>query len=167
MTTTGRQITAVLLVLLLLAAGVQLWRKSSECRQQAQRIDVLYRQAKALEASAAISSHQLDSLQSRMAGLVLSPIHPGDINELRKRGLQDPVAILIANLQEHRELIPFPGLEGSKMGFYDVDRIRVLSDSWVYAPFEDGHIGGEAILEYEVAPGGAISWRIVKARLDS
>ena len=50
------------------------------------------------------------------------------------------------------------------MGFGDKDRIRVLSDAWVYAPFEDGHIAGEAILEYAVTNSGQISWRVVRSR---
>jgi len=162
----GRRITLAILVLIALGGAAGWFEKSTECRQQAQRIDELYRQAKTLEAVAARRGHQLDSLQSRVAGLASSPIGSLYIDRLRHRGLQDPVATLIANLQSHPEIIPYPGLEGSKMGFYDTDRTRVLSDRWVYAPFEDGHIGGEAILEYSVAAGGAISWKLVKARLD-
>jgi hypothetical protein len=93
-----------------------------------------------------------------------SPIHPFYIERLRKRGLDEPVEDLIADLQRHPELIPYAGVHGSRMVFIDKDRIRVLSGSWVYAPFEDGHISGEGIFEYEVAVGGDITWRVVTSQ---
>ena len=162
----GRRITMAVLALVALATATGFFHKSVECRQRAQRIDELYHQAKTLEGVAARRGHQLDSLQIRVAGLASSPIQQLYIDRLRDRGLRDPVAALVANLQSHPELIPYPGIEGSKMGFHDTDRIRILTDRWAYAPFEDGHIGGEAIVEYSVAAGGAVSWKVVKARLD-
>lgn len=161
------RLTLAGLTVLVLVLGVQLFRKTTESRQQTHQAETHYLQAKTWEANAARSRLQVDSLQLRLGSLMRSPIHPVDVEPLRKRGLSDPVANLIADLQKHPELIPFKGWGGLQMGFYDVDRIRVLSNSWVYAPFDDGHIVGEGIFEYDVAPSGSITWRLVTAHMNS
>ena len=153
-----------LAVVVFLLAG-QLYRKSQECDRQRARIETLYTQAKTLQRATTRGKQQADSLRVRLTRLAPSPIHPLDIGYLRKRGLENPIEDLVANLQQHAEIIPHPGVSGGRMGFYDADRIRVLSDSWVYAPFDDGHVGGEALLEYEVAPGGSITWRVLESRM--
>ena len=51
------------------------------------------------------------------------------------------------------------------MGFYDTTSIFVLNDRWVYAEFEDGHVGGSGIFEFHVEPGGKIQWKVVKAAM--
>lgn len=84
-----------------------------------------------------------------------------DIQAMKKKGLKDPVADIIADLKQHRELIPYKGVLGGTMNFYDDSKIRVLTKKWVLAYFEDGHIAGYLLLEYEVAQGGKISWKTV------
>jgi hypothetical protein len=160
----GSSIKLVLLLVLLIL-GVQLFRKTVESRKHEQRADTLYSQAKTLEEAVMHRRLEIDSLQRRIGALTPEPMSSSDIRELQERGLEDPVPNLIADLQKHLELIPYPGLEGLKMGFYDTDGIRVLNNVWVYAPFEDGHIGGDAILAYNVAPGGKITWRLVTAQM--
>lgn len=70
------------------------------------------------------------------------------------------------DLVERPELIPFEGTLGGTMGFYDPENIYVLSDKWVYARFEDGHIQGGMLLEYSLGPDGEISWQVLEARLE-
>ena len=90
----------------------------------------------------------------------------GDISRLQKQGLVDPEEDLIADLIQHRELIPYEGVMGGTMGFYSKKDIHVLTSRWVLASFEDGHIGGNMLLEYSVSPGGKIHWRVIVASLD-
>jgi len=92
-------------------------------------------------------------------------IEDDELETLRHRGLSDPVRDLKADLMKHPELIPFPGVEGGRMGFYSVDEIVILGGHWVFARFEDGHIGGTVLLEYEVKDG-AIRWKRVAAARD-
>lgn len=73
---------------------------------------------------------------------------------------------LINDLLDRPELIPFDGVLGGTMGFYTPDNIYILSARWVYARFEDGHIGGEMLLEYRIEIDGEISWNVVTAELD-
>ena len=93
-------------------------------------------------------------------------IRDWQIEDLERAGLKDPVPRLVRDLASHPELIPFPGVLGGTMGFYDSTQIPVLNDRWVYAYFEDGHISGYGLFEYSVASNGRIRWKRVSAYLD-
>ena len=159
------RIATTALAALALVLGGLLYCKSAECRYQASRIDTLYSQARWWQQEATGSRHQVDSLRTQLSGLAPSPIHDLYIRALRTQGLKNPVGDLISDLQRHPEVIPYRGTLGGRMAFNDPNRIRVLSGRWVYAPFEDGHIAGEAILEYRVGSRGSISWRVLESRL--
>lgn len=92
-------------------------------------------------------------------------IDPSEIEELRHAGLADPVRDLKRDLMKHPELIPYPGVEGGTMGFYSDREIGVLGPHWVMARFEDGHVGGSMLLEYQVR-NGRITWRRLAASRD-
>jgi hypothetical protein len=89
-----------------------------------------------------------------------------DIAQLKRRGISNPEEDLAADLMQHRELIPYKGVMGGTMGFYSKQDIHVLNTRWVLASFEDGHIGGNMLLEYAVSPGGEIQWKVISAYLD-
>ncbi|MEO0100548.1 MAG: hypothetical protein ABIL04_06070 [candidate division WOR-3 bacterium] len=86
-----------------------------------------------------------------------------EIEELKKKGLQDPVPEIIADLKRRQDLIPYKAILGGKMYFYEV---YVLSPRWVLASFEDGHIMGRMFLRYSVGNNGRISWRVIDSYLD-
>jgi hypothetical protein len=85
------------------------------------------------------------------------------VNELERRGLNGGPNQVIADLLKHNELIPFEGVLGGKMGFLK-DKIFVISDKWVIAYFEDGHINGNMLLSYSVTNGN-ISWKVIDSYL--
>ena len=85
----------------------------------------------------------------------------GMIEELKKNGLVDPVAQIVNDLASHPEIIDEEGVVGGTMGFYDKSGIVILNERWVYAPYDDGHIIGYLIAEYNVAKGGKIKWKLV------
>lgn len=60
------------------------------------------------------------------------------------------------------ETIGAEAVLGGTMGFYSPDNIEVLNDRWVLAWFEDGHIGGEALLRYRFTEDGSIEWSLVE-----
>ena len=86
-------------------------------------------------------------------------LHPRYIEEMKRRGLKEPVKDIISDLMQHRELIPYKGSVGGTMNFYSESQIRILTNKWVLAYFEDGHNGGYLLLEYEVTNGGRIKWK--------
>lgn len=91
-------------------------------------------------------------------------LHEFELARLRELGLQDPVADLKADLTSHPEIIPYEGVLGGTMAFYDKDAIVFLPGGYVYAAADDGHYEVHALLRYEVSQGGSIRWRLVDAR---
>ena len=87
-----------------------------------------------------------------------------DLKRLKEKGLRDPIKDIITDLIKHKELIPYKGVLGGVMHFYE-SGIYVLTPKWVYAYFEDGHIAGRMLLEYQVSDEGKISWRVVDSYL--
>jgi hypothetical protein len=85
--------------------------------------------------------------------------------EIKRTGLSEPIRELTDDLRQHPEIIPFKGAFGGRMGFYDPIGITVLDAKWVFARFEDGHVGGNCLLEYEVGHGKKISWKMIRSRL--
>jgi hypothetical protein len=89
-----------------------------------------------------------------------------DIAQLARQGISNPEEDLASDLMQHRELIPYEGIMGGTMGFYSKRDIHVLSSRWILASFEDGHIGGQMLLEYRIDSGGKIRWKVLSAYLD-
>lgn len=90
--------------------------------------------------------------------------NPDIINGLKRQGFDGSVQDIINDLLKHNELIPYDGVLGGKMGFHSKENVYVLSDKWVYAYFDDGHINGYMLLSYSVN-NGAISWKVIDSYL--
>ncbi len=69
---------------------------------------------------------------------------------------------LVQDLMKHNELIPCQGAVGGTPGFYDPNRIAVLSKHRVIADYDDGHVEGTIELTFIVS-NGTISWKVVNA----
>lgn len=95
-----------------------------------------------------------------------SKLYSWEIGRLKKNGLQDPIKDIISDLMKHKELIPYKGVLGGTMGFYHERNMHILTSKWVFASFDDGHIGGNMLLEYQVSDEGKISWRVIDSYLD-
>jgi len=80
------------------------------------------------------------------------------------RGLIPDGKKIAADLVKHPELIPFPAVLGGTMGFYDPEQIYVLTNQWVVAGFEDGHIGGYLLLRYDQKEDQII-WKVLDGYL--
>lgn len=86
--------------------------------------------------------------------------NPDIIVGLKLKGFEGTVQDIINDLVKHDELIPYKGALGGKMGFYNEDKIYVLSDKWVFAYFEDGHAYGYMLLSYSI-DNNNISWKVI------
>jgi hypothetical protein len=86
-----------------------------------------------------------------------------DIGDLRRQGLSNPILQLRDSLEAHPELIPYKAVLGGTMGF---EGIVVLRPPFVFAEFEDGHIAGTMLLEYQVLDQRKISWKRLWSRLE-
>ena len=96
----------------------------------------------------------------RSKGTLLDEV---EIEMLKQQGLLDPPKQLRESLSSHPELILYPGVHGGTMFF---DEIVLLAPSYAFASFEDGHNGGEMLLEYEVADSSHIAWKRLWSRLN-
>jgi hypothetical protein len=82
---------------------------------------------------------------------------------LERRGFKGGQQLIIDDLVKHKELIPFEGILGGTMAF-SKERAFVISDKWVIAYFDDGHIEGNMLLSYSVKNGN-ISWKVIDSYL--
>lgn len=90
--------------------------------------------------------------------------NPDIVEGLKLRGFNGEVQEIVADLVKHNELIPYEGVLGGKMCFYSKEKVFVLSDKWVYAYFDDGHINGYMLLGYSINNGN-ISWEVIDSYL--
>ena len=93
-------------------------------------------------------------------------LHDLELAQLKKLGLEDPISALKADLAAQEELLPFKGVLGGRMAFYDKEGMVFLPGGYVYAPGDDGHYLVHAILRYGVEPGGTIHWSLLDAHKD-
>lgn len=80
---------------------------------------------------------------------------------IEKNGLTDP-SYIVSDLLDHPELIPFEGVLGGVMMFTDA---ALINDKWVFARFEDGHIMGSGLFQYEIKDQSRIDWKLIKAEM--
>ncbi len=89
-------------------------------------------------------------------------LHESEIRELQAKGLADPVNDLRNDLKSHPEIIPIAPSPTLRWG---IGPVALLSTKWAFAHYEDGHMLGNMLLEYDVQPGGKIHWKLLGASL--
>lgn len=94
-----------------------------------------------------------------------APVVEGPGHEALPNREVPPPEVVVEELLQRPELIPYEGTLGGSMGFYSEENIHVLNDQWVFARFEDGHIQGSMLLEYSVGVGGELRWTVLAAEL--
>ena len=77
-----------------------------------------------------------------------------------KNGIENPVEYIEKSLRENPDLIPLQAVLGGTMQFVNV---QLLSSEWVIADYEDGHIRGRAIYNYELDPNGQLKFELLSA----
>jgi hypothetical protein len=87
------------------------------------------------------------------------------LRRFRAKGLENPATDLIRDLRQRPELVPHEAVLGGRMYFVESESY-VLSDRWVLATFEDGHIRGRMLLEYRLSNHGEITWRVLDSYLE-
>ncbi|TVQ98453.1 MAG: hypothetical protein EA399_09465 [Desulfovibrionales bacterium] len=83
-----------------------------------------------------------------------------ELRRLQRKGLINPVFDLIQDLASRADLIPAEAFFGGSMHII-TGETYVLTDRWVLAGFEDGHVRGNLWLEYDVDQSGSITWRVL------
>lgn len=88
-----------------------------------------------------------------------------EIEQLKQKGLKDPVKDLKTDLMNRKDLIPYKGVLGGTMNFFTEEHIHIISSKWAAAYFEDGHINGIMLLRYNVFKDGKIRWYVMDSYL--
>lgn len=102
-----------------------------------------------------------DSLQSLMNNSEMAagfPIYFGREFDT----IPNPEEYIASALKQQKELIPLEGVLGGTMEFRQV---QVLTEDWVLAIYDDGHVQGKSIYEYELEPDGEIEFSEVISEL--
>ena len=117
------------------------------------------------ERRARVAEARLGAVQARLGALEDSLRSQGRSRARAPLEAVDHAEAIIADLARHPELIPFAPLEGGTMRFYP-SQCRMIAPGWVYGYFEDGHIAGHGVFEYQAAPGGRYRWKRIAATLE-
>jgi hypothetical protein len=126
----------------------------------------LWQELEAQRHEADVLRERVGQLREQGAGAQAMPgLHAQQRRALQRRGLESPEQDLLADLANRAELIPQAGVLGGQMRFLP-EESQVLNGRWVWAAFEDGHIRGTMLLEFQVSPKGQISWELIRAALD-
>ena len=76
--------------------------------------------------------------------------------------LEDPEEHIINALKGQEDLIPLKPVLGGTMEFR---QIRIISEDWVLAVYDDGHVQGKSIYEYELQDDGEVEFTAVATKL--
>lgn len=94
------------------------------------------------------------------------PVHGLSDADRRQLGFgARPERRILQSLSERRDLIPQQPVLGGSMDFV-LEESVVLNRHWVLAVYEDGHVRGQALFEYQVSEAGEISWKLLTHRPD-
>ena len=142
---TGRPPT-ILVALVLALAITALWWQLAE------------RRARIAEARLAAAEARIGAIEDSLRSAGRGATH-------ETHGVDARAAAIVADLARHPELIPFEGMEGGTMRFYPAQS-SVIAPGWAYGYFEDGHIAGHGLFEYQAGPDGKIRWKRLAAKLE-
>lgn len=95
-----------------------------------------------------------DSLRTLSRGVTMD--NPPQIYfEKEFREIEDPVSHVKNALQKQPEIISLDPVLGGNMEFR---QITVLTEEWVLAYYDDGHVQGKAIYEYRLLPNNSMEF---------
>lgn len=135
-------------------------------RQEVEQINewVQKQNEQLVELDSVLTNLSSPSISDSLANGSQDWVFDSEIRYLTDNGLSNPLIQLKEDLVNRDDLIPVEGVLGGTMRVYSTDQIRILPGRYVFAVFEDGHIQGNLILQYEVKDG-QISWKIIESSL--
>ncbi len=101
-----------------------------------------------------------DSIELENYKNIVSPNYDVYINRLKNKGLNDPLEIIRNSLMRNHDLIPNRNTPKGKL-YFQRSSISIITDNWVKACYEEGHFGGELLLEMDIDEKGRIEWTVL------
>ncbi len=162
------KILGVLLILVLIL-GIGLYYYFDQSRDLRSQVEEHAEQNEELSDEVADLRERIEEMDSEdreeqpgdTGEISFRPFSDFDLRRFEEKGIDDPITFLRDQVQERPELIPTEPVLGGTMSFYDREEIQVLNHRWVLATYEDGHISGQILLEYDIDEEGEISWEVL------
>ena len=104
--------------------------------------------------------HMNDSLRALMAKGELASKYPVFFGK-KFDSIENPGTYVETALKEQPDKIPMKPVVGGKMEFR---KVEVISEDWVLATYDDGHVQGRSIYEYTLQPDGSMKFEVVASR---
>ena len=104
--------------------------------------------------------HINDSLRALMAKGNLATEYPVFFGK-KFDSIENPGKYIESALKEQTDKIPMKPRVGGKMEFR---KVEVISEDWVLATYDDGHVQGRSIYQYTLEPDGSLKFEIVASR---
>lgn len=140
------------------------------CKQSGNQTEIFDAKNKNLELTVDSLKYVTDSLNAKIDSHMASP--NTDINKNNywymtsydgenalKRGIENPEEFIETSLRNKPELIPMDAVLGGTMRFGNV---QLLSDKWLIADFNDGHIEGKGLYKYTFKNDGSLEFKLLE-----
>lgn len=148
----ARQVNPFLILLFLIALG---------CKNDNRELENRNAELDSLSAELTEQQQTIDSLQSLMSNSEMAAGYPIYFNR-KFDTIPNPEEYIVSRLKEQKGLIPLDPVVGGNMDFRQV---QVLTEDWVLAIYDDGHIQGKSIFKYELQENGDIRFSEVISQL--
>lgn len=151
----------IVIILLLIGTLIVTWISQTRINGLVKETLLLNQENQSLKSSNTELTEKLVTLENEVKKN--TPILSEEIlqRKLKEKGLT--VAGLKADLLKRSDLIMHKPVLGGSMNFNEAG-IHVLTDKWVAAEFDDGHINGYTLLKYDVK-AGKLNWSVVDSYL--
>lgn len=128
-----------------------------------QRITELQSAGRAMTQSINDYYSEIATMEKKFDSIQRYFIKDYEIRNLKEKlNIGDPVKYIKKELEKRKDLIPIEGVLGGTMHF---SKIALLNGKWIYAFFEDGHIGGYLLIKYSVKENRNIKWEVMDKEL--
>jgi len=133
----------------------------SSCNNRNGEIEARNQEIDSLSRELSGQRQLVDSLQNlRESDHVNKPLQVYFGREFKD--IEDPESHIIEALKQQKELIPLDAVLGGTMEFRQV---QVISEDWVLAVYDDGHVQGKSIFEYELQENNEVNFTEVASKL--
>lgn len=131
------------------------------CKNDNREMEERTAELDSLSAELAEQQQMRDSLQSLISNSEMAagyPIYYGRNFDT----IPNPEEYITTALKQQKDIIPLDAVLGGTMEFRQV---QVITEDWVLAIYDDGHIEGKSIFEYELQEDGEIRFTEVASKL--
>lgn len=109
--------------------------------------------------------HQIDSLNTALKEMRSTEnywfANENEGATFTEKGIDNPKIAIEKALREKPELIPLEAVLGGTMRF---GNIEILSDKWVIADYDDGHVTGKSFYRYKLSKNKTFAFELVDSK---